>query len=475
MSQKKTENELLQNLSIETRELLEGEHQQPTEITQAVANISNLQRRTWNVLAKNFALSVLGHPDQNLETQTMHISWRVLAEAADVKIGYIHELYEQLLKLKRVPLKFITTDPSGNPIIKERPIETNWLATISDEAPHPDGELIYEFSPSVARLLSDPIQVAHFSLPYQRLMKRSRSPNMYEWLSNYKPSNIIWNKERNTLSENIRIIENKTLPNGKKATVGSTWVVTVEHFRLMLEATSKTFDQFKHLKYKIIEPNLSQINETDIYAFYETVKQGRRVNGLEFFVAENDQQPLILDIGKLVETDIYKELTRLGLWPVEAERFIIQKDEDYLWEKIKYTKKELWANKIKKSVGGFLKGAIENNYVDPQQALNFARKEQKEEADQIEHKKRAQEDKLQAENETKVKENIKKEEDEIRAFLESQNKSESDFETQMLESFQTWEREAYQNPNPSRSEKLTALGAKHRFFLDLARQNSSST
>lgn len=457
----KSQNDLLTTISEETKPIMQSYHRQPSELAHAVANLTSLQRRTWNILARNFVLNVITHPDQTPHGKLkMKIPLTVLAEAADVRRSNLKHLHEELVKLKRTPIVLIRKWEDGKPN-KDNWYEINWLSGISNWDPDTD-YIEYEISETLAEILLDPQQWARLSLPHQRTLKRSRAAHLYEFFADYRPT---FHQDGT-----VKFGEVVKLDDGSERVQAKTGVIDLDYLRQLLEATDDYYQEYKRFKSKIIDPELKKIRDnTDIAVSYTTVKQGRSVVGLNFAVSENFRAPFS-GLEDLANNEVFTKLVRYKIQPIEAQEFIKEYTEEYLLEKIEYLKKRMKANLIKSSPAGYLRKAILNNYVDAdiQQITTEVKQE--------EVSKRKQK---QAEQEQQKKNELRRqreqEQHEVDQFLATLNSAQREqLETEFRESANKWERNGFEKKNPSRTDKIVTEQARRQFFLKRARGKESN-
>ncbi len=153
-------------------------------------------------------------------------------------------------------------------------------------------------------------------------------------------------------------------------TIGSR-KLTAEFLRDRFQITDK-YKQFRDLRLYVVDPALKEINEkTDLYIYYDLIKEGRRFTGFDFKISAS--KPTVTLANNREEQDeetkrLFKRLIRLGI-KVESARNLIAKysDDRISWHITEYEKKRKSGNKNNVQVGWLIKG-IKTDY-RPQQTL----------------------------------------------------------------------------------------------------------
>ncbi|WP_238321696.1 replication initiation protein [Halocynthiibacter namhaensis] len=115
----------------------------------------------------------------------------------------------------------------------------------------------------------------------------------------------------------------------------------------------------------VIQPAMKEVNKlSNIHIEMETRMKGRSVTGIRFIVKPNAQLSLV---GMDTEDEIsnrhtYKALLAEGISKTLARAWVIEYDEEYIFEKLDLASSQSATGKIKSSKAGFLKSAIEQDY-----------------------------------------------------------------------------------------------------------------
>lgn len=134
---------------------------------------------------------------------------------------------------------------------------------------------------------------------------------------------------------------------------------SVELFRQLLNATAPTYDEFKYLSKRVIEPCVAEINQrTDILIAVEYHRTGRRVTSLRFSVEETKQPSLLsvnledLAISSTEEVAIAR-MERLQIKRKLATSIVREYDSVHLEQTLRYIESELRDGKVRTSSGGY--------------------------------------------------------------------------------------------------------------------------
>ena len=155
------------------------------------------------------------------------------------------------------------------------------------------------------------------------------------------------------------------------------WEIELDELRKKL--TIPVNYTYQHIKMRVLNPSRKALKATDIRFDYESIKRGRRVHAIRFFITEDPQKKLNLGPPESVsdndtaqsqgqDQDDGQILTRLlDLVPAEKRKSVkklIQEKLDagvkpsYIAPKIAYCNEQ----KTQKNYGGLLRKAIENDY-----------------------------------------------------------------------------------------------------------------
>lgn len=165
--------------------------------------------------------------------------------------------------------------------------------------------------------------------------------------------------------------------------------------KLMSVDQMASYKQFKLLNRAVIQPAMKEVNElSNIQLELETKRKGRSVTGLRFLIKPNPQLSLIgMDSeDDLTQMPAYKALLAEGISKTLARAWVLEHDEDYIFDKLDLAGSEAAKGRIKSSKAGFLKAAIEDDYHNE----NAAKKKQLEAAEQAKHSRMMLEGQLEA-------------------------------------------------------------------------------
>lgn len=120
------------------------------------------------------------------------------------------------------------------------------------------------------------------------------------------------------------------------------------------------FNSFKLLNQRVIKASASGVNKnSDIAINPVFFKTGRRVTHIQFSV-ENNPQLHLFDSKEC--SPALTALVKYSVNRIQAEMFIAEYGEEYVLEKIKYIEHQQKANKIDRSLGGYLVDAIKHDW-----------------------------------------------------------------------------------------------------------------
>jgi hypothetical protein len=126
-----------------------------------------------------------------------------------------------------------------------------------------------------------------------------------------------------------------------------------------------SYKPFKALNRNVIQPAMKEVNKlSNIQVTLETIMQGRTVTSLRFLIRPNSQLSLIgMEEGDAINSSAaYKALLAEGISKTLARAWVLEHDEDYIFEKLELANGHASSGKIKSSKAGFLKSAIEEDF-----------------------------------------------------------------------------------------------------------------
>lgn len=284
------------------------------------AKLSLLQRKLVNALLYNAY-------DQLLTAKEHQISSSVLCEMIGFDSHNSAYLKGALKGLMETVVEFDVLEDDG---------ETSWEAMVLlPYAKLKGGVCTYRYEPSLAEKLYHPDVYSKINLSVLREMKSAHALVLYENCYRYVDiAHTPW------------------------------WDVDV--FRKLMSVDQMTsYKQFKLLNRAVIQPAMKEVNDlSNIQLELETKRKGRSVTGLRFLIRPNSQLSLI---GMDSEDDVtkapaYKALLEEGISKILARAWVLEHDEEYIFDKLDLARSQAASGRIKSSKAGFLKAAVEENY-----------------------------------------------------------------------------------------------------------------
>lgn len=284
------------------------------------ARLSLLQRKLVNALLYNAY-------DQLLTSQEHHISASVLCEMIGFDSKNIGYLKGALKGLMETVVEFDVLEEDG---------ERSWEAMVLlPYAKIKGGTCTYRYERALAEKLYHPDVYSKINLSVLREMNSAHALVLYENCYRFEG-------------------------------IGHTAWWDVEVFRkLMGVDTMSSYKPFKALNRNVIQPAMKEVNKlSNIQLEMETRMKGRSVTGLRFLVRPNSQLSLIGMESEDEITDMaaYKALLAEGISKTLARAWVLEYDEEYIFDKLDLAGNEAAKGNIKKSKAGFLKAAVEQDY-----------------------------------------------------------------------------------------------------------------
>lgn len=289
--------------------------------------LNPLEKRLWNLLTKN--------AQHRLSEERHEIPVDVLMRAAGIHGNDRRILKPALIKLRKTSIEWIRQDPEGGFAIDSDWAESGFLATVAIV----DGMIYYEYSRFLRDQLMNPERFAILHVASGNALKRGKAGTLYEITARFRP-------------------------NEKTKFPGDTPKWTLDFFRALMGAEAKTYDDFKKLNQKIIQPCIKKVNqETDIKLTPKFHRRGRRVVHLQFKVEDNKLEPKrTQSVDTESETLKSRLIEEYGIGEVEAVRLMEDHPIDYLLEKIAYVDHQIKAGRDIHSLSGYLRKTIKNDY-----------------------------------------------------------------------------------------------------------------
>lgn len=284
------------------------------------AKLSLLQRKLVNALLYNAY-------DQLLTSQEHHISASVLCEMIGFDSKNIGYLKGALKGLMETVVEFDVLEEDG---------ERSWEAMVLlPYAKIKGGTCTYRYERALAEKLYHPDVYSKINLSVLREMNSAHALVLYENCYRFEG-------------------------------IGHTAWWDVEVFRkLMGVDTMSSYKPFKALNRNVIQPAMKEVNKlSNIQLEMETRMKGRSVTGLRFLVRPNSQLSLIgMDSeDDITQTPAYKALLAEGISKTLARAWVLEYDEEYIFDKLDLAGSEAAKGKIKSSKAGFLKAAVEQDF-----------------------------------------------------------------------------------------------------------------
>ncbi|ASF47831.1 hypothetical protein CEK71_18140 [Methylovulum psychrotolerans] len=154
--------------------------------------------------------------------------------------------------------------------------------------------------------------------------------------------------------------------------------ISLNELRYFLMIESDKYHQYGHFKSKVILVAQKEIEEkTDIYFEFEEIKQGKKVEKINFLIFKNNKNyenlPISEDIKKL-DADKKSDLEGLAIFKTLVDEYKISKkialkivetvSEEKIIRNIEYTKQEYKSGNVSKNLTGYLVDAIKNDYAN---------------------------------------------------------------------------------------------------------------
>lgn len=282
------------------------------------AKLSLLQRKLVNALLYNAY-------DELLTAREHSISASVLCEMIGFDSKNIGYLKAALKGLMETVVEFDVMEDDG---------EQSWEAMVLlPYAKIKGGTCTYRYERALAEKLYHPDIYSKINLSVLREMQSTHSLVLYENCHRYVGA-------------------------------GQTAVWDIDVFRRLMGVEDK-YKEFKVLRRDVINPAMKEVNQvSNINLELVTSRKGRQVAAVQFIVKPNPQLSLI---GMEEEDDItdaaaYKALLAEGISKTLARAWVLEYDEEYIFDKLDLASSRAASGKIKSSKAGFLKAAVEQDY-----------------------------------------------------------------------------------------------------------------
>lgn len=334
-----------------------------------------IPRKIWNVLLVNAY-------DGLLDNGEFKISIKTLSDAIGFNSKNTNSLKDSLQKLQ---ITLVEWDIGGQSENKGGSFKGFGSVQMLGGWELENGIITYRYDSKLKEILYNPIIYQKISISQQKVF--STAYGLYLW-------------------ENcLRYIG-----------VGSTGFSTVEEWRKLLGATTKSYDVFKAFKVSVLTPAIKEVNGlTNIHITLKTQKTGRRITHIGFDVVENKQEKFFVsdgldDIKNSVE---YKKLKDYKIEEIKAITLVQEYGYKYISEKIKLTEEQ----ESIKNPSGFLLNSIEKDWKSSGQELKKSLVDQDKEKKKAEREQKLK-DKKEAEIKSKKKEEKRKEVEEYLKIID---------------------------------------------------------
>lgn len=282
------------------------------------AKLSLLQRKLVNALLYNAYAELLTAREHKINT-------RVLSEMIGFDSKNEAYLKASLKGLMETVVEFDVMEDDG---------EQSWEAMVLlPYAKIKGGVCTYRYERSLAEKLYHPEVYSKINLSVIRELRSSHSLVLYENCHRYLGT-------------------------------GQTAVWELDVFRKLMGVEDR-YKEFKFLKRDVIGPAMEELNKvSNIQVALITIRRGREVTGIQFTVKPNPQLSLLGmdEEDEVNETAAYKALLAEGISKTLARSWVLEHDENYIFEKLQLANGQAESGKIKFSKAGFLKAAIEEDF-----------------------------------------------------------------------------------------------------------------
>ncbi len=317
------------------------------------ANLSLLEHKIYNVLLIN------AYP--KLKEKGKHtMRYSALCELINYSSGDRQSIKEAIRNIAKIQIEWIGKNSKGKEISWNvyNYLSSAWIHFGSDT-------FTYGFDQELAEHLYDPEVFAKISLIAQRQFSSKYSLYLYENCARYRK-------------------------NEKFQGLTPKW--EIELFRKFMGVSGKKlYESFAELNRRILKPAIKEINEvSDISLTLTTLREGRRVTGLQFLVEDNPNQAQLqipgvkdeFNLNDASENPVVKQCIKMGIGDGIAIQWLKAYGEAYLLEKIAMAEQQVRTGKIHTSTGGWLTRAIKHDYQDDALKLQAQKKHQRDTARQ---------------------------------------------------------------------------------------------
>lgn len=286
---------------------------------------------------RRVANALLVHAYDNLVSRRIHEI--PLAQAIDM-VGFNSNNRKVL---KEALEKLVSTTITWNMI--EGGTESWGVSSLLSFAEIENGVCRYEYSTALAEKLHNPEIYARISLKMQKVLGSAHTLTIYEMCSRY-----------------AGFLRHRT-------TAYTEWMDLVS-FRKTLGVDTDYYRTYKHLKQKVINKAIAEINGegnnegTDIKIELEVQRAGRAVSSIRFIISKNPKvipREIALKDAALKKTGEYLQLIEAGLNKVTALHCLNEHGTEYIQEKLLLLQDGQSGHKAKNKAA-FLSKAIQDDY-----------------------------------------------------------------------------------------------------------------
>ena len=195
----------------------------PRETIQVLDHdLTGYDRRLFNVLL---------HRSQNLLKQDPYQTFAAMATDLRAGVGQPGKNGNAPIKesLKRLQKTLVRLDYFNKGKLRERHLSL----LITTDVPKNEGVVLWKFHPELAPLLANPQSYARVYLSVSAEMTGRYAPRLYDNIAYYATQNE------------------------------TTWRVSVDDLRELLNATASSYDEFRSFSAKVLRPAVDQINNAD--------------------------------------------------------------------------------------------------------------------------------------------------------------------------------------------------------------------
>lgn len=140
---------------------------------------------------------------------------------------------------------------------------------------------------------------------------------------------------------------------------------SIDDFRILLGATSKSYSQYKVFNVRVLKPGLKQVEEISGVRFKPiTKKRGKSIAFIKFEIIRAQSQDMFQesDEANRPDDEIRKSLRAMGIADSQIKEIYEAYDLAYLEEKILWLNEQLCTNSAIKNPAAFAYAAIRDDY-----------------------------------------------------------------------------------------------------------------